>query len=122
MHSKFQFNILNTVLVVSICMRSNHVKLETEKSAYKVCKLMLMNSRIKMLLQELKFLIMAKTAQFFQIKIIIYKRRQKFNPSLILGNTSYNKRWPPIQIEHLQNSLKLVVSAHFLMIFHNIYF
>ena len=65
---------------------------------------------------------MAKTAQFFQIKIIIYKRRQKVNPNLILGNTSYNKRWPPKQIEHLQNSLKLAVSAHFLKIFHNISF
>ena len=71
--------------------------------------------------QEQNLFIMDTTAQFFHSKIIIYKLRQKFKPSLILGNTSYNKRWPPLQIEHLQNSLKLVVSANFLMIFHNIF-
>ena len=72
--------------------------------------------------QELPLLIMDKTAPFCQIKIIIYKLRQQFNPSLILGNTSFTKRWPPLHIEHLHNSIKLIVSAHILRIFHNIYF
>ena len=50
--------------------------------------------------QEQNSLIMGKTAQLFHNRIIIDKLRQKFNPSLILGNASYTKRWPPLQIRH----------------------
>ena len=72
----------------------------TETGVSRLHKLIVYSHMMKPNHQEQNLLIMGKTAQFFHIKIIIYKLRQQFNPSLILGNASYNKRWPPLQIRH----------------------